>query len=219
MTIGDAYSRWAETYDLDRNLTRDLDRSTTLELLGSHRFHLTIEAGCGTGKNTTLLTRISASVLGLDFSSGMLRQAVQRVPAPNVHFCQADLLRSWPCRDGIAGLVTCNLVLEHVEHIEPLFREATRVLAAGGTCYVSELHPFRQYGGGQAHFVDRSGTPIRIQAYTHHISDFTRAASAAGLALERLDQWWHAEDVGKPPRLLTLVLTKKGSPRPATAPA
>ena len=33
-----------------------------------------------------------------------------------------------------------------------IFTEAARVVRVGGTVYFAELHPFRQWRGGQAHF-------------------------------------------------------------------
>ena len=208
MTIDVAYTRWADSYDSDPNATRDLDQSATVEVLGKHHFVMAVEAGCGTGKNTLLLARISQSVLALDFSPGMLAKARARVQQPHVQFQQADLLKAWPCGDGGADLVSCNLVLEHIEHMAPIFREAARVLAPGGMFFVSELHPNRQYLGSQARFVDGKGETTRIQAYMHHVSEFTRAALEAGFQIERLDEWWGAEDVQKTPRLLTLLLRK-----------
>ena len=208
MTIDAAYTRWAESYDADPNATRDLDRSATAEILGPQRFAMALEAGCGTGKNTPLLAGISQSVLALDFSPGMLAKARARVQDNHVQFRQADLLQTWPCGNAVAELVTCNLVLEHIENMLPIFREAARVLAPGGLFFVSELHPNRQYLGSQARFVDNQGETTRIQAYVHHISDFTRAALAAGFQLERLDEWWGTEDTQKTPRLLTLLLRK-----------
>ena len=141
MTIDVAYTRWADSYDSDPNATRDLDQSATVEVLGKHHFVMAVEAGCGTGKNTLLLARISQSVLALDFSPGMLAKARARVQQPHVQFQQADLLKAWPCGDGGADLVSCNLVLEHIEHMAPIFREAARVLAPGGMFFVSELIP------------------------------------------------------------------------------
>lgn len=212
MTIDAAYTRWADRYDTDPNATRDLDRAATVEVLGPLTVGIAIEAGCGTGKNTSLLAGISQSVLALDFSPGMLARARARVQDHHVQFQQADLLQTWPCGDGLAELVSCNLVLEHIEHMVSIFRESARVLAPGGRFFVSELHPSRQYLGRQARFVDEEGETTRIQAYVHHVSDFTRAALAAGFQIERLDEWWHADDTQKSPRLLTLLLVKRAAP-------
>ena len=208
MTIDTAYTRWAETYDADPNATRDLDQRASAEILARQRFALTIEAGCGTGKNTPLLARISQSVLALDFSPGMLEKARARIRDGQVQFQQADLMQPWPCGDAVAELVTCNLVLEHIEDMGSVFREAARALAPGGLFFLSELHPCRQYFGSQARFVDDKGETTRIQAYVHHVSDFTRAALGAGFQIERLDEWWGSEDTQKAPRLLTLLLRK-----------
>ena len=71
-----------------------------------------------------------------------------------------------------------------------------------------ELHPKRQYLGSQARFVDGKGETTRIQAYVHHVSDFTRAALEAGFQIERPDEWWGADDAQKTPRQLTLLLRK-----------
>ena len=213
MTIDAAYTRWAASYDTDSNATRDLDQSATANVLESLHIGLAIEAGCGTGKNTPLLARISGSVLALDFSPGMLARARGRVRASHVRFEQADLLAPWPCADVSADLVTCNLVLEHIENLEPVFREAARTLSHGGRFFVSELHPCRQYLGSQARFVDENGETTRIPAYVHHVSDFTRAGLAAGFQIERLDEWWPADEAQKPPRLLTLLFRAPGEKR------
>lgn len=211
MTIDAAYTRWADSYDSDPNATRDLDQSATAEVLGTSRFAMAVEAGCGTGKNTPLLARISQSVLALDFSPGMLAKARLRIQDSHVQFQQADLLRTWPCGNAVADLVSCNLVLEHIEDTGSIFREAARALALGGMFFVSELHPNRQYLGSQARFVDDQGETTRIQAYVHHLSDFTRAALEAGFRIERLDEWWGVEDAQKTPRLLTLLLVKRAA--------
>jgi hypothetical protein len=71
---------------------------------------------------------------------------------------------------------------------------------------ISELHPYRQYRGGQARFRAEDGSEIRVPAFTHHISDFVHAAERSGLTLRHLGEWWHDEDArADPPRLLTLL--------------
>ena len=91
-----AYDIWSETYDRDRNLTRDLDHEVTRATLAPFRFSSVLEIGCGTGKNTALLASIAAKVHALDFSDGMLAQAKNKVSSDNVMFTVADLTRPWP---------------------------------------------------------------------------------------------------------------------------
>lgn len=84
-----------------------------------------------------------------------------------------------------------------------MFAEAARCPAPGGTVFVSEFHPFRQYQGGKARFVDGNDSTQQIDAFVHHVTDFLDAAAATNLHLTSLREWWHDEDHGKPPRLIT----------------
>jgi malonyl-CoA O-methyltransferase len=206
MNIQAAYTDWSATYDEDRNRTRDLDQEVTEALLGGSHYASAAEIGCGTGKNTLLLARAADKVTALDFSAGMLARARAKVQSPNVTFVEADLTQPWPLEDGSAELVVCNLVLEHIAGLPFVFAEAARVLRKGGRFFVCELHPFRQYQGTQAVFQREAGA-ILIDAYVHHVSDFLGAAEAAGLRLENLKEWWHAEDEGKPPRLVSFLFS------------
>jgi len=49
---------------------------------------------------------------------------------------------------------------------------------------------------------------IKIPAFIHHISDFLNSANANSLTLTLLNEWWHEEDEGKPPRLVTFMFAK-----------
>jgi malonyl-CoA O-methyltransferase len=170
-------------------------------------FKVILETGCGTGKNTTFYTQIGAKVQALDFSEGMIARAREKVTADNVIFSVADLTKKWPCDSGTVDLVVCNLVLEHIEDLDSIFAEAKRVLVPGGKFFISELHPFKQYGGSQARF-QQSGETTQVTAYVHHISEFMGAALGQGFRLLELKEWWHEEDEGKPPRLVTFVFGK-----------
>ncbi len=41
-----------------------------------------------------------------------------------------------------------------------------------------------------------------------HLSHIFAAATAAGLQLAALQEWWHTDDAGKPPRLITFLFRK-----------
>lgn len=207
MKVKQAYTEWSSTYDHDRNLTRDLDEEVTCQTLSNLRFKSILEIGCGTGKNTALLARLGKQLLAFDFSEGMIEKAREKLSATNVTFQLADVSRPWPCRDQSVDFISCNLVLEHISNISFVFAEAARVLISGGQLFISELHPFRQYLGTQARF-DRDHETKTIDAFVHNVTDFTNAATQNGLSLQSLKEWWHKEDVDKPPRLISFLFTK-----------
>jgi ubiquinone/menaquinone biosynthesis C-methylase UbiE len=216
MNIANAYSEWAATYDSDRNRTRDLDAEVTRRLWGLQPVPVIVEAGCGTGKNTEHFSQIAERVHALDFSSGMLEVARRRVPSPHVSFQQADLTSDWPCPARCANLVSFNLVLEHVEDIEGVVRKAADALLPGGSVFISELHPFKQYQGTQASFSDAEGKEVRIPAFTHHVSDYLSAAQACGLQLVQFNEWWHHEDPRSGvPRLIAFIFRSATGGEPA----
>ncbi|MGE0822807.1 MAG: class I SAM-dependent methyltransferase [Candidatus Binatia bacterium] len=211
MDIRDAYNQWSHTYDSDDNKTRDLDRVVTGHVLGHSHFTAIIEAGCGTGKNTLLFSRIGTKVQAIDFSEDMLRRATVKLRhVHNVEFVYADLIQCWPYKPCSADLVSCNLVLEHVRNLEPVFAEAARVLRRKGQLFVCELHPYRQYQGVVATYHDE-GQAIQIPAFVHHISDFLTSAQQNGFTLTSLQEWWHEKDDGKLPRLVSFLFEKSTS--------
>ena len=207
LTVSAAYDLWAETYDDCKNATRDLDAA----VLRAQRFPLAgatvVEIGCGTGKNSDWLAS-AAKLVALDFSEKMIRVARQRVLSDRVSFIQHDVTQPWPVAEQSADLVTCNLVLEHIEDIGAIFRSARRAMKDGATLFVSELHPFRQLLGGQACFAAGDAEEIRIPAFIHDTSAFVNAGLAEGLHLTQLSEWRDdGVDATVPPRLLTLTFT------------
>ena len=207
MEIQNAYTDWSATYDSDRNLTRDLDRTVARQALADLRCKSILELGCGTGKNTALLAEIGGCVQALDFSAGMIERAKAKLALPNVIFEIADITRRWPCADKSVDLIVCNLVLEHIEDLSFIFAEATRVLRRSGKFFICELHPFRQYQGTQARFQRAETT--QIPAFVHHLTDFTNAAISNGLSQVSMKEWWHEEDQGKRPRLVSFMFEKE----------
>lgn len=208
MDIQSAYNEWSGTYDSDENLTRDFDQRVTMESLGNLHFDSILEIGCGTGKNTIFLAQIGSVVHAVDFSRGMIAIAKQKVQADNVHFSMMDITQRLEFESQIFDLVVCNLVLEHIKDLSPVFREVARVLQPNGYFFINELHPFRQYDGKKARFY-RKEEKIEVDAYTHHVSDFYNAAANNGLALIKLNEYWHETDQNNLPRLLSLFFEKR----------
>jgi ubiquinone/menaquinone biosynthesis C-methylase UbiE len=208
VNIREAYNIWSKTYESSTNRTRDLDQQLMQESLKDKNFNSVLEIGCGTGKNTALLSMISRQVLAIDFSEEMLRIASSKADNENVEFKLADVMQKWPVADNSIDLVCSNLVLEHLESLSFAFSEASRVLKGEGCYFVSELHPFRQYQGTQAHF-ELDGTTTNVQAFLHNISDYLESAAESKLSLLELKEWWHPEDCKQIPRILSLMFSKQ----------
>lgn len=208
MDIQNAYNEWSGSYDSDENLTRDLDQRVTMELLGNLHFDSILEIGCGTGKNTVFLAKIGSVVYAVDFSQGMIEKAKEKVQADNVHFSLMDITQRWEFGDQFFDLIVCNLVLEHIKDLAPVFGEAIRVLQPNGYFFINELHPFRQYDGKKARF-QRNEQTIEVEAFVHHVSDFFNAGVTSELTLIKLNEYWHEADQHKLPRILSLFFEKR----------
>lgn len=191
MNTSKFYDQWAITYDTDHNRTRDLDEKVLREVLGAMRVPSILELGCGTGKNTLFLAQIADNVEACDFSENMIGVAKTKVQAKNVRFLHRDITSKWSQEDKSVDLLVCNLVLEHVEDLEVIFREAHRVLRDEGLFFLSELHPFRQYQGVKANFAREGSGGARVdsgaaaQASSENAREISDSASEPTLASRR----------------------------------
>lgn len=203
MNIKKAYNTWAANYDADKNLTRDLDAEVVRKEFAKNRFDSILEIGCGTGKNTVYFSKISNKVIALDFSENMISKAREKVNLENVSFIVSDITKEWEIGNDKFDLITFNLILEHIENLETIFLQTKKHLKPNGVVFLSELHPFRQYDGKKAVYVD-NGMNKEIDAYIHNISDFIDSAKLNGLKLSELKEYWHEQDQNKLPRILSL---------------
>lgn len=187
------YDLWAEIYDEEDNPLIQLEQPRVIAQMGDVRGLTIADVGCGTGRHTQWLVAAGASVIGLDFSRGMLERARAKPGCANVDFRQHDLSAPLPFTDSEIDRIVCGLVLEHVSELGFVFAEFLRVLRPGGFAVVSNLHPAMMLRGVSARFTDpRTGVQTRPRSCTHTISDYVNAALQAGLALDHLSE--HAVD-------------------------
>jgi malonyl-CoA O-methyltransferase len=172
-----------------------------------------VEAGCGTGKNTGWLAERCLWLAALDFSAGMMAVARRKVQAGNVGWARCDLNRPWPLVGESADLVMFNLVLEHVQRLEPVFAQAARVLRVGGAMVLSEFHAVRlaeslmgpSMKGAQ--ITGEAGEVLEfVGSFRHTAEEFEQAAGAVGLRLVESREWWEEGD--ERPLLLTMRFEK-----------
>lgn len=207
MNTQQAYDIWSEQYDTNKNKTRDLEAQALRATLADIPFSTCLEIGCGTGKNTQWLITQAQQITAVDLSAEMLAKAKEKVRSANVQFRQADITQNWSFADKPYDLVSFSLVLEHIEDLAPVFREAARVLAPGGHIYIGELHPFKQYSGSKARFETAAGVQI-VPCFNHHISDFVQAAKPHGLEMVDINEYFDEDNKTTIPRILTLLLKK-----------
>ncbi len=207
MTIQEAYNNWSAIYDTNQNKTRDLEAVALRHILKDKTFENILEIGCGTGKNTDWLHKTTQNLIGVDFSEEMLEKAKQKIKSENVQFIRADIQESLPFEDGTFDLVTCSLVLEHIDDLNGIFKQIRRVLTGNGLLCIGELHPFKQYLGTKAKFETAEGI-YELTCFTHHVSDFYKAVSENGFECIDINEWFDNDDRGGVPRILTMVCKK-----------
>jgi ubiquinone/menaquinone biosynthesis C-methylase UbiE len=201
------YNQWSATYDTVENKTRDLEKIACQQILADIPADSIIELGCGTGKNTEWLADKATHLSCIDLSEDMMAKAKEKIKSGTVIFQQADITQPWNFTERKADLITCSLILEHIEDLDFIFQQAKEHLKENGHFYLCELHPFKQYTGSKARFEMETGTQV-LQCYTHHISDYLKAAERNELRLVQLNEWFDKNDVTTVPRLISFLFKR-----------
>ncbi|MGB1206018.1 MAG: class I SAM-dependent DNA methyltransferase [Chitinophagales bacterium] len=206
--IEKAYNSWAVQYDTNKNKTRDLDSKATIASLSKYDFKNVLELGCGTGKNTIWLLKKAERIIGIDFSEEMLNKAKEKTASKKVQFTKANLTKAWNVENQFADLITSSLTLEHIKDLNHIFEQAYQKLKESGIFFISELHPSKQYKGSGAKYELENET-VKLEVYTHHITDYTESAKQNGFELLEIKEWFDDEKEAEIPRLISFVFRKK----------
>lgn len=95
-----------------------------------------LDVACGTGTSTAALAKGGALVIGVDFSAGMIAEAVKR--HPKLEFLEADATRL-PFGDDEFDAVTISFGLRNIADPHAALAEFYRVLRPGGRVVVCEF--------------------------------------------------------------------------------
>ncbi len=128
------YDKIANEYNQRYSSTQQWERGQALLQLARQQMADSIlEVGSGTGYWLGLLSQLTPSIFGMDFSLGMLQQS-KNSPTP-LKLTRATALKL-PYRNGSFDLVYCVDAIHHFGDHRAFIAEAFRVLKAGGTLAV-----------------------------------------------------------------------------------
>ncbi len=177
----EGYGEWAATYEatvaegLDQPLLqriRSIDWETT---------HRAADLACGTGRTGRWLKeRGVTGIDGVDMTPEMLALAKRAGAHDTLHL--ADVAAT-PLASSAYDLCTLVLADEHLAELEPVYREAWRLLEAGGRFLIIGYHPFFIMNGTPTHFHRPDGEAITVETHVHLFADHFGAGCGSGLTL------------------------------------
>jgi ubiquinone/menaquinone biosynthesis C-methylase UbiE len=135
-----------------------------------------LDLGTGTGRYAYIAASIGHTVIGVDISSGMLREARAHLP-PSVTLVQGSI-ETIPQRSGSFDVAICARVLSHLKDPLPALREIRRVVAPSGFAVLTDIDAAHGY---ECTSIPTNRGKVRIETYKRSFEEIERAALVAGL--------------------------------------
>ena len=178
------YAHWAAYYPAEaHNPLMEIEQQAMLDLLPEVGNKMCLDLACGSGRYLHLLqVRGAKSVIGLDYSAEMLKQA-----RPLTANRRPPLIRSLflhlPFSIDLFDVIICGLGVGHEKNLTGILTEVARILRPGGIMLYSDFHPFAALAGWQRSFAV-NGTVFELEHYIHLYSDHVQACAAANLTID-----------------------------------
>jgi ubiquinone/menaquinone biosynthesis C-methylase UbiE len=115
-----------------------LEMPMTMSLLGNIKNKKILDLGCGPGIYAKQLVAKGAKVNGIDISSEMIK--IAKKECTEACFVQGEI-DNLPYKNDIFDIVICPLVMDHLENLNPMFKEVKRVLKKNGLFIFSGFNP------------------------------------------------------------------------------
>ncbi len=118
-----------------------------------------LDAGCGEGFGTRILSPVAAEVVGVDYAPDAIAACRARWDEPNLRFVQADLTTDHV--PGSYDLVTNFQVLEHVADEIGFLERLAGLLAPGGTLLLTTPNVRRSFSENPYHLREYTADELR----------------------------------------------------------
>lgn len=187
VSVRDGYAEWVSSYEHTVQNEMDLRLLARLTSVTWNEIARGVDLGCGTGRLGMWLKQAGVAILdGVDLTPEMIELA--RAKGVYTTLAVVDVAETGLAKRSY-GLAIASLVDEHLCELEPLYREAARVIQPGGHFVIVGYHPqFIMSSGMPTHFHRDSGEPIAIDTHVHLLSDHFKAAQQARLTLIEMDE-------------------------------
>ena len=142
LSVANSFSNAAKTYD-DASEIQQRIASNLLSLLShavevsQHEPHYIVDAGCGTGVWTNLLSQAAEHVTGVDLADGMLTYAKSQFPHIK-HWVQADL-ENMPLIHGQTDYIFSSLAVQWCDDFAAMLLHWYQLLQPGGQVVLATL--------------------------------------------------------------------------------
>jgi ubiquinone/menaquinone biosynthesis C-methylase UbiE len=133
---------------------------------------LTLDIGCGEGRLSRDLKALGHTIVALDSSPTMVKNARQADPSIQVHVANAAKL---PLADAAADLAIAFMSLQDMDDMPAAIREAARVLEPGGRFCLAVVHPVNSAGTFAG---EEAAVPLSSRAPTSSRSATPTSSSA-----------------------------------------
>ncbi len=193
---------------------RDLIFPGAMRLLTPKKDGRYLDLACGQGAFSKLLAPKAAMVDGLDASPTLILQAKKNAPK-NIRFAVDDATNfAHQFQPSSLDGIVCNLAIQNIDPLGPVFSDASRVLKPGGVLVLTMNHPAfrqpRQSGWGwdeerklQYRRVDKymsdyempiiahPGSAPDVKTYSYHrpLSIYVTELAKHGFVVDALEEW------------------------------
>ena len=183
-----AYDRWAENYDKDKNPHTTVEHKYVLKAIDAKQHEIILDAACGTGKYAVEFFRNGAIVYGIDISKKMIDVAKSK--NNKIHYKISDMNEKLKYSSKFFDKINCAQAIKHIPtyNIKKLFKEYSRIIKDDGIIVFSVTHPDMDWTDFETKTKVTVNLTQESNIFHHKFKDYFDAFKYAGLTIADIIQ-------------------------------